>query len=114
MVYVPLCRAEIVMSIAGLLDRAGAPVDRVLATAGLPPWANSDPELLVPSRSIGRLLSVAAEDLDRPNFGLSAGELAGVGAVGKFGRLVRSAPTLGAALHTAARMGSTGLSSYGR
>ena len=101
MAYVPLTRASTVLPIVDFLRHAGAPVERVLAIADLPPWITTDSEMLVPSLSSTRLRGAAARVLGMPNFGLKLGERTAVDGLGLFGTLLRRAPTLGAMLQAA-------------
>ena len=105
MTYVPLTRASTVSPTVDFLRHAGAPVERVLAMADLPPWIPSDGEVLVPSLSSTRLRGAAARVLAMPNFGLKLGERTAAGGLGLFGTLLRRAPTLGALLQAAVQYG---------
>jgi AraC-like DNA-binding protein len=82
-------------------------VDRVLAAAKLPPWIAGDSERLIPATSTVRILGAAARDTGIPSLGFIVGERCGIEALGVFGRLIRSAPTLEAALGTAVRYSRT-------
>ena len=103
MTHPALTRAGTISPIVSFLDRAGISVDRVLARAQLPPWITAEREALIPATSTVRVFEAALQDTDIPNLGLTAGERCTIDALGVFGRLVRSAPTLGAALKTAVR-----------
>jgi AraC-like DNA-binding protein len=107
MTCVPLTRAGTIAPIVDFLKRVGVRLDPVFAMAGLPPWIMADRDALIPGTSPARLLGVALRHADIPNLGLTAGERADIGRLGTFGRLIRSAPTLGAALESAVRDSST-------
>jgi AraC-like DNA-binding protein len=93
-----LTRSSIVAPIVGFLERVGAPVERLLVRAGLPPWALTDPEALIPTSGTARLLSQAARTEGIENLGLLAGQEASIETLGVFGRLIRRKSTLGEAL----------------
>ena len=105
--YVALTRAGTIAPIVDFLERVGIARDRLLATAKLPPWITTEREALIPGTSPARLLGAALRHADIPNLGLTAGERTDIEALGIFGRLIRSAPTLGAALESAARYSTT-------
>jgi AraC-like DNA-binding protein len=93
-----LVRAGILLPIVALLERVGAPVDRLLARAGVPAWARSNPEMLIPTSSTGRLLAEGVRTQGIENLGLLAGRDAPIESLGMLGRLIRHSPTLGEAL----------------
>jgi AraC-like DNA-binding protein len=104
---VALTHASTLSPILSFLRGAGLSVDRVLATAKLPPWIMRESEALIPASSTVRVFRAAARDTGIPNLGLMMGEGCGTEALGVFGRLIRSAPTLGAAMKTAVRYSRT-------
>ena len=108
MPYVPLTRAGTIAPIVAFLDRVGSS-SPFLATAGLPPWIATEAasEALIPGTSPARLLGAALRHADIPNLGLTVGERTDIEILGTFGRLIRSAPTLGAALESAVRYSTT-------
>jgi AraC-like DNA-binding protein len=103
MASIALTHAAALRPIVSFLTGAGVSVDRVLATAKLPPWITADSEALIPTTSPARVLGAAARETGIPNLGLTVGERTTIDNLGVFGRLIRSAPTLGAALKTAVR-----------
>jgi AraC-like DNA-binding protein len=107
MPYVALTRAGTIYPILAYLDRVGVSADRVVAAAGLPSWIGAEQEALIPGTSPARLFAAAMRHADVPNVGLAVAEGADVETLGIFGRLVRGAPTLGAALETAVRYSTT-------
>ena len=107
MTPVGLTRAGTIFPIVAQLKRIGLSVDRLLSQAELPGWIMSDAETLIPATSTVRLLGPAFRSTGIPNLGLTAGERSTVESLGTFGRLFRSAPTLGAALQLAARYSRT-------
>jgi len=108
-----LTRSSIVLPILAFLQRAGAPVDRLLAGAGLPAWVLTDPETLIPTSGPARLLAEASRAEGIENLGLRTGSEARVDALGIYGRLIRRRPTLGGALEALVRHHPT-FSSGGR
>ncbi len=107
MTCVPLTRAGTIAPIVSFLEKAGVRLEPVFASAGLPPWILAERDALIPGTSPARLLGAALRRAQIPNLGLSAGEQADIRWLGTFGRLIRSAPTLGAALDTAVRHSTT-------
>ena len=104
--YVSLTRAGTIAPIIAFLETVGVRRDRILPAAELPPWVLDDAEALIPAATPARLFRAAARHADVPNLGLTAAERTGVEALGMFGRLLRGAPTLGAALEAAVRYGT--------
>lgn len=91
-----LTRASIARPITAFLDREGASIESLLAKAGLPHWALTDPEALIPTSSAVRLLAEAAEGIDE--VGVLSGYQAQIEALGTYGQLIRRSPTLGESL----------------
>jgi AraC-like DNA-binding protein len=103
MTDVALTRAGTLSPIVGFLAGVGVSIDRVLARAQLPPWIMADTEALIPSTSTVRIFAAASPETGIANLGLTVGERTTIDNLGVFGRLIRSEPTLGAALKTAVR-----------
>ncbi len=93
-----LTRAGIISPIVAFLERVGAPVERLLARAGAPAWARTDPEMRIPTSSTVRLLAQAARAQGIENLGLLSGQEARIESLGIFGRLIRLSATVGEAL----------------
>src|SRR5690242_16912384 len=93
-----LTRAAIIRPIVAVLEQAGAPVDRLLARVGVPAWSLSNPEMLIPTSTMARLLAEGAQKQGIENLGLLAGQRARIETLGTFGRLIRRSRTLGEAL----------------
>jgi len=79
---VGLTRASVISPIVAVLERVGARVDRVLARAGIPVWARTDPEMLIPTSSSARLLAEGARTQGIENLGLLAGQEARIESLG--------------------------------
>ena len=93
------CFAELVRSLGGDLVVIGE------KAGGLPP-AEGPERQAITYRLAARLLAVAAEELDYPDFGMRLAAMQNrLGVEGALGRTVRSSPTYGAALATIARYG---------
>jgi AraC-like DNA-binding protein len=103
MTSVALTHAGTLSPILDFLARVGVSLDRVLATAKLPLWITRESEALIPATSTVRIFGAVARDKDIANLGLTVGEQTTIDTLGVFGRLIRSEPTLGAALKTATR-----------
>ncbi len=95
---VGLTRAGIVSPIVAVLHRVGAPVEELLARANIPAWARTDPEMLIPTSNVARLLAEGTRTQGIENLGLLAGQEARIESLGIFGRLIRRSRTLGEAL----------------
>jgi AraC-like DNA-binding protein len=97
-------------AIAPVLDflRAAAiPAGSILTAAGLPSWISADDEVLIPARSVARVLGAAAQYAPIANLGLTLAHRAPIESFGILGRLIRTAPTLREALRRAVRYDST-------
>src|SRR5262245_26608115 len=103
MTYAALSRAGTISPILAFLNRTGVSADRLLAMAQLPARVTAEKEALIPGTSSVRIFGAALQETDIPNIGLTIGERSGIETFGMFGRLVRSAPTLGAALKSGVR-----------
>lgn len=110
---IALTRASIVFPLLAFLERLGAPVDGLLAKAGVPPWAVTDPEALIPTSSMARLFAEAGRSQGIESIGLLAGQDSAIERVGVYGRLIRRSATLGEALDAVVRHHAT-VSSNGR
>jgi len=100
---VGLTRAGIIFPIVSVLERVGAPVDRLLAAAGVPDWARADSEMLIPTWTPARLLAEGVRSQGIENLGVLAGQQARIESLGTFGRLIRCSQTLGDALEEVVR-----------
>src|ERR1051325_8058577 len=54
---VGLTRAGIISPTVAVLDRVRAPVEKLLARANIPAWARTDPEMLIRTSNVARLLA---------------------------------------------------------
>jgi AraC-like DNA-binding protein len=88
-------------------------VEKLLVQVGLPAWAIGDPERLIPTSVLARLLAHAARAERLETLGILAGQAAGIETLGTYGRLIRRSRTLGDALDTSIRDHPT-FSSNGR
>jgi AraC-like DNA-binding protein len=93
-----LQRVGFLTLIPDALRRFNVDPTAVLATAGLGPQALDDPEATIPYPVMGRLLSVAAEETQCPEFALEIGRQIRTTHLGLLGQLMRNAPNLGVAL----------------
>ncbi len=98
---IPLVRADQCAPIAAFLERTGARVERILAAAGLPESVFVNTGVLIPLSAAARFVARAARTQGIDDLGLLAGQEARLEAVGLFGRMVASRPTLRDALETA-------------
>jgi AraC-like DNA-binding protein len=101
---IALTRSGIVFPITGFLTRIGAPVEELLTRSGLPASILADPEGLIPTAGVVRLLNHAARSEGIDNLGLLAGHEARLDTLGVFGRGVCSASTLGGAIRAETRL----------
>jgi AraC-like DNA-binding protein len=103
MSLVPLTRSSILLPISGFLESVGAPVERLLASAGLPPSVLADSETPIPTSATARLLARAARREGIENLGLLSGRRSTIDTLGIFGRQIRRSQTLGEALEATVR-----------
>ena len=101
---IPLIRSSIIAPIGTFLAGMGAPVERFLHRAGLPAWVLTDPESLIPTVSVGRLLAHAAHAEGIPNLGAVAARSGRIESLGIYGRLIRTSTTLDDALAVAVHL----------
>jgi len=86
--------------IPDLLRELGAAPSEVAARAGLDPDLLENAENTIPYVAMGRLLGECAAATGCRDFGLRAGQRAGLAHLGALGQLVHHSPTVGAALRT--------------
>ena len=91
---IPLTRASQLVQVTNTMERLGLPTERILEQAKLPEWHFCDPDDLVPAYHIQVLMDRAARSLGCSTFGLMVGADDGLLALGSFGKLVASAPTV--------------------
>jgi AraC-like DNA-binding protein len=103
MPLVGLTRAGIISPIVAVLDRVGAPVEKLLKRANIPEWARTQAEMLIPTFNAVRLLAEGARTQGIENLGLLAGREARIESLGVFGRLIRRSQTVGEALRVVVR-----------
>src|SRR5262245_46880345 len=101
---VALVRSAWAMPFVLFLRRIGAPVERLLACAGLTVCMLEHPERLIPLGQASRFMEASAQALRVEHLGLLAGRETSVEALGVFGRLLRRGPTLGEAIASAIRL----------
>jgi AraC-like DNA-binding protein len=97
---VALTRSSILFPVTDFLTRVGAPVEELLGRSGLPASVLADPEGLIPTLGVVRLLNHAARSQGMGNLGLLAGLGARIDSLGVFGREMCSASTLRDAVRT--------------
>ncbi len=98
---IPLVRAAPFRVLTGLLEQAGAPVERLLERAKLSPRAIENPEMLVPFAAVTRLAEDAARGQGIDDLWLRVANP--VSQLGAFGRLISGSLTLQDAIETAYR-----------
>jgi len=108
-----LTRASVLAPAVTFLRRRQAPLEQLLVKASLPAWAIDDPDRLIPTSVVARLLTHAARAERLETFGILAGQAAGIETLGTYGRLIRRSRTLGDALDATVRYHPT-FSSNGR
>jgi AraC-like DNA-binding protein len=91
-------RAGGLVVIPELLRELGVEPSEVAARAGLDLGLLEHPENIIPYVAMGRLLGECAARTGCSNFGLRAGQRAGLLHLGALGQLMRHSPTTGAAL----------------
>lgn len=91
-------RVAPLLGLTEVLGSKGLHLADILASAGLPADALSDPENTISVFDADRLLTLAARRTDYPHIGLLVGRDAGLGALGTIGRVAGGARDAGAAL----------------
>jgi AraC-like DNA-binding protein len=94
---IPLVRAKYVHAFAAVLDRIGAPTNRLLKRVGLSGRVLDDCEAIMPAHQAWAFIGTAAEKQGIDDFGLQAGT-ASVEAYGEFSRQIGRAANLNRAL----------------
>lgn len=89
---IPMVRATALAPFVDFLERAGSPVERLLADVGLS--APADPERLLPLHQCLAFLDHSARKEGAPDLGLLVGLETPFAALGAFARLIRGAPTV--------------------
>lgn len=102
---VPLIRAAPVRMTVEFLERAGAPVERLLARARLTPRIRIlPPETPVSWMAASRLLEAAARDQGMDDLGIRLGAANDVHQLGAFGSFITEPPTLRSGLEALCRL----------
>ena len=101
---IPLVRAFWGQPFLRFFREIGAPVDRYLEEAKLPPDVDEASELPCPSLLLYGVIDKLAHDEGIRDVGVTVGERTRIGSWGSFGRLVAGAPTLLHAIRTARRL----------
>ena len=96
---IPTIRAAAAVDIATLLKRKGVEPSPIFEDAGIDLKTIEDPYQQIPLDRYTRLLDLAAEASDCPEFGLTIGINQDPAKWGAFGYLVLNSPTIGAALN---------------
>jgi AraC-like DNA-binding protein len=102
-ISIPLVRASVLQMTTPFLERAGAPVERLLEKVKLSPGALEQPELLVPFLAVVRFLEEAARADGIEDIGLRLGSSLPPLPAGTFGRLMGRSRTLHETLETVYR-----------
>ncbi len=93
-----LVRSAALTHFVEVASACGIDARTLLFEAGLPSRCLTEPDLKVPTRSVGRLLEIAAERAHEPAFGLRMAESRRLSNLGPLALLVRDEPTLRSAL----------------
>jgi len=98
-----LIRAAAIAPVVAFLRGAGAPVERLLGLAHLPPLVLHTRESLIPLPQAVRFIEGSARETGIGNLGSLAASHAAITMLGMFGHLVRRGVTLARAIETAIR-----------
>ncbi|MDJ0938042.1 MAG: AraC family transcriptional regulator ligand-binding domain-containing protein [Kiloniellales bacterium] len=104
MTQIALTRASQLIQITDTLEGLGESPERVLEQAKLPMWHYCDPDDLIPTHHIYRLMSHAARSLGSPAFGLQVGLESSIASLGSYGKVIASALTIKHALEASCRL----------
>ncbi|HEY9639751.1 MAG TPA: AraC family transcriptional regulator ligand-binding domain-containing protein [Coleofasciculaceae cyanobacterium] len=105
--YIPLIRANILTEFVKFLEENGAPVQRLLAAAKLPPLVLRDPEALFPLKQVFKFYEQSAQIEEYTSLGFLVGQKIQIKSLGAFGRLLYHSLTLHDAIQTAIYMIAT-------
>jgi AraC-like DNA-binding protein len=100
----PLVRVAMVLPVVTFLERSGAPVQRYLERAAIPPAVLAFPEALIPLHQVGLFLEDAARAEGLPDLGMIAAGHVSTTALGALGEVLRGALTVGEMLRDAVRL----------
>ncbi len=104
MTQIGLTRASQLIHITDTLERLGYSAERMLTRANLPMWHYCDPDDLIPTHHIHRLMSHAARNLGSPVFGLQVGLESSIASLGSYGKVIASAVSIKHALEASCRL----------
>lgn len=104
MLAIPVVRALWGQPFLRFFREAGAPVDRYLAAARLPPDVDQEVDRALPSRPLYGVIDRLARESGRPDLGLEIGTRTRIRRLGPFGRRIASQETLGEAVAAAERL----------
>ncbi len=99
-----LTRASQLIHITDTLERLGYSAEQMLTRANLPMWHYCDPDDLIPTHHIYRLMAHAARSLGSPAFGLQVGLESSIASLGSYGKVIASALTIKHALEASCRL----------
>jgi AraC-like DNA-binding protein len=91
-------RAGPILVIPDLLREFGVDPQPLFKTVGLPLSSLGDPDMSIPFKQVGELLSACARETACPHFGLLVGQRNGIGSLGLIGFLAQNLPDAGSAL----------------
>ncbi len=95
----PATRVGSLLRYTGLMQAAGAPVERLLECAGIPPALLDHPAAIVPLERAYRFGELACDALGTEHLGLCVGQTASLDGLGAYGRMLQNALTLHDYLH---------------
>lgn len=101
---IPLVRANAFAPFVGFLNEIGAPLERLLCKARMPPVLFDDPEALLPVMSGYRFAELAARQEKIEDLGVVIGRRASSFDLGVFGALLRETSTVYEYLKTGVRL----------
>jgi AraC-like DNA-binding protein len=100
---IPLVRARYIHGFAAVLDRIGAPTERLIHHAGLSGQVLGNGEAIVPAYAAWSFIGAAARKEGIYDFGLQAGD-ASLESYGEFSRRLLHAPNLNKGIETFCRL----------
>ncbi len=101
---IALTRAGQMIHVTDTLERLGVSAERLLEKLGLPMWHLCDPDDLIPTRHIHKVLGEAARLLGNQVFGLQVGLESSFATLGSYGKVIARAPNIKRALETSCRL----------
>jgi AraC-like DNA-binding protein len=98
-----LVRASALTNFADLVEKLGGSPEALLRAVDLQDVPLYDPDAFIPLRGLSDVLELAAQELERPDFGLLLSSMQSMDILGPLALVARHSPSASAAIHDLAR-----------